>query len=388
MPEERIPFVVLSDAPNLSSGLARIARDLCFYLWGNQGALGIEVSQAGLRYNGAPFPWRVYPVHDEEEWGKKDIGTIWTWATGGTRPGILFSVWDPGRCYGTSEVDLPGCERWGYFAVDSHNVHGKISGPALDALKKYERVLAYGDWGAQVLARSLDLEEVPWLPHGLDTSVFHPRLPKSPSKMIGVVAANQRRKDFGLVFRAVDLLRKSVEGVCLWIHTDQQVTEAWSLPELGLQFDFTPETLMLTTELDDDSLAGLYSACRATIAPGLGEGFGYPIVESLACGTPCVHGPFGGGVDLVPNREWIWEMTGTWRLEGAYAQLRPAYHYIRTARALEMALRFEERMGEEAVAYCQGSVAHLDWKHLWPRWRSWFRQGIKAFREKSPEVAA
>jgi alpha-1,3-rhamnosyl/mannosyltransferase len=38
----------------------------------------------------------------------------------------------------------------------------------------------------------------------------------------------------------------------------------------------------------DDELAALYSAALATIVPSFEEGFGFPAVESMACGTPVV----------------------------------------------------------------------------------------------------
>ncbi len=40
--------------------------------------------------------------------------------------------------------------------------------------------------------------------------------------------------------------------------------------------------------ITDDDIPSLYSAARAFVFPSLGEGFGLPIVESMACGTPVV----------------------------------------------------------------------------------------------------
>lgn len=38
----------------------------------------------------------------------------------------------------------------------------------------------------------------------------------------------------------------------------------------------------------DEELAALYRAATLTAFPSLAEGFGYPLLESMACGTPCV----------------------------------------------------------------------------------------------------
>ncbi len=41
-------------------------------------------------------------------------------------------------------------------------------------------------------------------------------------------------------------------------------------------------------DVDDRDLVALYGAATLTAFPSLSEGFGYPLLESMACGTPCV----------------------------------------------------------------------------------------------------
>jgi glycosyltransferase involved in cell wall biosynthesis len=48
--------------------------------------------------------------------------------------------------------------------------------------------------------------------------------------------------------------------------------------------------------VDDATLASAYAACAFTVYPSLLEGFGLPVLESLAHGKPCVcsaHGALG-----------------------------------------------------------------------------------------------
>lgn len=379
----RVPVLVLGDGPNMQSGLARIARQLTSLLSQHSEELGIEVAQAGLRYDGSPWPWRVFPIHDEANWGRGDIGNVWEWFLGPREAGVLFSVWDPSRCFGTSEVKLRGCSRWGYFPVDSYSRQGYISGPAGVALTRYQRVLGYGAWGSRVLAKTLNKDSLPWLPHGLAEpwTLVSPG-EKAPAPMLGCVAANQPRKDFGLFFRAADLLRKKWKDLCLWIHTDRPIGEAWSIPQLASDFDFDDQgALLVSTDLDDESLVQLYSRCWVTFAPGLGEGFGYPIVESLACGTPVVHGTFGGGRELIPVEGWT-VLPKLTRLEGAYAQYRPVYDPVDVMLALDRILKsYGERETQEIQAYCQGQVKYLNWDYLWLRWKPWFARGLRELRE-------
>ncbi len=390
------PILILGDAPNLPTGLARIARDLATHL--HASSVDVEVAQLGLDYDGTPYPWRVYPVLDRENWAQNDLERVWAWHARG-RPGVLLTVWDPARCVGTAGVDFIG-SRWGYFAVDGNNPDGKIGGPAAHALRRYHRVLAYTDYGARVLKKTLGAGKVQWLPHGINSGVFQaqpiiPRLLKTstlsaiqkwdasgPELALGCVATNQARKDLSLVFELAHLL-----GARLWISTDKLVAPAWSIAELADIYDINDDRLLVTLELTDAELAYLYGACDVTIAPGLGEGFGYPIVESLACGTPVVHVDYAGGAEHTPKAFRL-EKLAVMRREGCYVIERPI---VLVGAAMDVIQKIVARLKDpdqarELRAYCTGSVAHLDWNYLWPRWRSWFQAGLDEFTHEGDPI--
>jgi glycosyltransferase involved in cell wall biosynthesis len=55
-------------------------------------------------------------------------------------------------------------------------------------------------------------------------------------------------------------------------------------------------TLRYDGPLDDDGVDAAYAACAFTVYPSLIEGFGLPVLESLAHGRPCIcsaHGALG-----------------------------------------------------------------------------------------------
>jgi len=163
-----IPFVLLGDAPDQRSGLSRIANDLATRIAAHQEAWGIDLLYLGADDRG-PLPERgIGPFF----WGEGLQGYVFEKDKPGALtkalnaalgkvsrgPMILFTVWDPARCFEIvqwAQEQGPQVQLWGYFPIDGENRHGVIGGPAAAAVRCYRRVLAYGPYGAQVLAKSV-----------------------------------------------------------------------------------------------------------------------------------------------------------------------------------------------------------------------------------------
>jgi glycosyltransferase involved in cell wall biosynthesis len=67
-----------------------------------------------------------------------------------------------------------------------------------------------------------------------------------------------------------------------------------ALDRLGLARD-----VRILGYVPSDELVALYNLASAVVFPSLHEGFGLPIVEAMACGTPVVACPAGAAVELV-----------------------------------------------------------------------------------------
>jgi len=384
---DRIPLLIVGDGPQEPTGLGRIARDVA-------GLITESDLPVDLVHVGGPIPpvwtkWAHLPLdeHDRgEDWGASYVAALWQ-SLWGRKPGVLWLIWDPGRVAAYLDAQLPA-QKWAYTAVDAPNRNGSVGGPAGVALEACDRVLAYGRWASQIIQTKR--KRVSYLPHGLTIETYHastveerawvaeqlgPYAVGANTRVIGCVATNQPRKDLGLYFQTLAELQARGHAVYGWLHTDV-LTKAWSVVQLVEDCGLAKRVTVSTRQYSDRQLALLYQACDVTIAPGLGEGFGYPIVESLAAGVPVVHGDFGGGRELVPKIEWRFPVREV-RLDGIYGQQRPLFRADDVANAIERIWRWRDAVGAETVrAYCRGAVAHLDWQSLWPRWRSWIRQGL------------
>jgi glycosyltransferase involved in cell wall biosynthesis len=379
-----IPLLVVGDGPQEPTGLGRIARDLCGLI--AKSDLGLDLVQVGGTIPPVWQDWRHLPLDpSNEDWGAEQVRQYWL-SLWGDRPGILWVIWDPSRLFAYQDLQLP-VQKWAYTAIDAVNIWGAIGGPAQEALRSFDRVLAYGRWASHAVR--LLRQEAPYLPHGLNTSAYSQEVSaeedawvtrtlgpflRSSSLLVGAVGTNQPRKDWGLYFWTLSELKKRGHNVYGWVHTDQLV-KAWAIPQLVADFSLQKQ-VTITQDLTDRQLALMYRACDVTIGMGLGEGFGYCLVESLAAGVPVVHGGSGGGAELLPRAEWRPPIREE-RLESVYGLRRPVYRATDFANAVEEVLRWREAVGERVVqAYCRGSVQHLEWSILWPRWRSWIRQGL------------
>ncbi len=382
------PILFYGDSADLQTGLARIGRDLAVHC---STLPEFRVGYLGRGGTGSrQLPFVQYNFPESSQWGEMQIARVWSDFAGEER-GVIFSVWDASRLGWFSnpyQQALPPnlyrfltskrFKRWGYFPVDSAGVAGKLTLPSCETIKGYDRVLGYGAWGAQVLSDSIG-RKVDWIPHGINLDVWQPR-DKKASRMaigskgdqpiIGCVMSNQTRKDWGLAFAIANQL----QDYRFWFHVDALVRDfRWDMRALIGDYDMDQSRLLVTMSgsMSDDELSYYYSGCDLTMLPSLGEGFGFPIVESLACGVPCIHGNYAGGVEYVPRKEWLVEPVA-WRVEGLQNCVRPVYRPEDWVDAIRAAL------SDPADAqWCREQVEHLSWKNLWPAaWKKWLLEEV------------
>lgn len=380
------PILFVSDSISATSGLGRITRDLASRVHEHLGDI-YRVGTAG--YGGAGsrrFPWPDYHFHSVENWLLPELPLVAGDFAGDDGELTVLFVWDLSRLYwvGIPETcPIPFLRRWVeelrksgkvkfhiYHAIDAEGPNGKLSARIADTMKGFDRVLDYSAFSSRITGNP------DHLPHGIDSKVFYPRDRKEAreafgkngfqglsdkSLLIGIVATNQARKNWQLGMETCKILQDRGHDVRVWCHTDV-LDRHWSIGTLIADYGLQGRVAVTTQKFTDDQMCWLYSACDVTlgIAP---EGFGFPIAESLACGTPCVCGSYGAQAEFAPKTMQV-DPVGYF-YEGAFCSKRPVHMAEKWAIRVEMV---------------KGACVHLpesiDWNGptLWPSWEKWFRE--------------
>ncbi|MCY7334535.1 MAG: glycosyltransferase family 4 protein [Pseudanabaena sp. CAN_BIN31] len=146
------------------------------------------------------------------------------------------------------------------------------------------------------------------IPYGLDAQVYKPidqaiarnllNLPLDKKLVLfgAINSTGDRRKGFHLLEPALQELSedKKLENVEVVIFGASRPSE---VPNLGFPIHY------LGRLNDDIALALLYSAADVFIAPSVQDNLPNTVMESLACGTPCIAFDIGGMSDMIEHQK-------------------------------------------------------------------------------------
>lgn len=402
-----VPLLFLGDGPDQHTGLARIGRDLALL------ASSMPEFRVGYLGRGAfgnsKLPWQMYTFDARDQWGEWRLQRAYEDLTRGMEDwskGVVMTVWDASRLlwFARPEFGLPPelerflrserFERWGYFMVDGEGVEQeRLPMEQAEVLAGYDRVLLASKWGYGLASNSPATsghKQMDWLPHpingevftrhsGLAVEIYRQALGVSKGEvLLGCVMANQARKHWPTVLEAVARYKqRSMQPVKLWLHTDTEL-RYWNIQALLVEYGL--EDCLLQNNggvLEDAALAMRYRACDLTLMFSGGEGFCYPVAESLAVGTPVVAGSYGAHAELMQNvgEELLLVPPAITYVDTVHNVRRAVYDPGLVAEAIELEVNKQrDWRGKEKLA--QG-VEHLHMMKLGVRWKKWLREGLK-----------
>ena len=149
-----------------------------------------------------------------------------------------------------------------------HRLYGKAG--LTRVLRSADAVVAVSEFTRAEIVELANVpeERIRVVPNGVD-AVFTVEGPRAPGDYVLAVATLEPRKNLA---RAVDAAREA--GVDLRV--------------VGARGWGGVEVQGWVGEVPDAELAALYRGARCVVYPSLYEGFGLPVLEAMACGTPVV----------------------------------------------------------------------------------------------------
>ncbi len=226
-----------------------------------------------------------------------------------------------------------------------------------------------------------------YVPHAVDTQVFKPmsaderalareqlQVP-ADAFVIAIVAANKDktppRKGWGEQFQAFAQFRKRHKDAVLLVHSLLQTTGGLNLMklvyDLGIQdsVQFTDQYAQVSGLYGPEEVAAVMGCADVLSNCSWGEGFGLPVLEAQACGTPVVVTDGSAGTELCGSG-WLVETQPYWHPWAESWWHAPIIKSI--SRAWEKAYknarepRVREKAREFALGYDVDTVLTQYWK--------------------------
>lgn len=339
------------------------------------------VAQAGM-LPGATLNWHGVPVYSAGSYGGYDAPAVWRYCeTLFDQPADLLITFFDAWIYSAYATGGLPCPWLAWVPVDSEPVY-----PALQrVLSACTYPVAMSQWGQQVLAQAKIHAE--YVPLGVERSVFTPEAPSGEREetrkrlgagedtfLVGFVGTNMHypeRKGIEELLLAVARFVQEHKDVpiLVYLHTNPLPADDGGIDVIGLaellgirkRVTF-PNRFSLIRGLPQEFMARLYRAFDVLVLPSHAEGFGLPIIEAQACGTPVIATDWG------PMRE----INAGYKISVLHPEFRPGPTWwakpddVHLAELLVQAWeeRGDERRRREAIAM----AAQYDWDRVYTKY--------------------
>lgn len=267
-----------------------------------------------------------------------------------------------------------------WVPIDTENVSEKI----VKVLKETPMQIAMSRHGQRELEAN-GLEPL-YAPIGYDPAIFHPEPEKAQEFreamiwpdglkademfLIGSVGLNypDDRKGFVILLQAFKEFRVKHPEARLFIHTQPcKKNEGLNYARIAQELDimdyvgWPDPTQFWLGQYTEEDLAGLYSAFDVFCLPTRGEGFGMPVVEAQACGTPAIVTRNTTGEELCRTGwlietaydDYVYTGLNTWRVQPRASEV---------VKCLEDAIGTWPYLSNNA---CPNGVELYSWPNVW-----------------------
>jgi glycosyltransferase involved in cell wall biosynthesis len=317
------------------------------------------------------------------------------WSSGSRLPSCVITLFD---VWALTNPSIDQINRIGAWVPIDHQ-------PAPPEVLKWLRKsnvlpIAMSQFGS----RMLDLEKIDhvYAPHAFDGRVFKPtptfndaagkplrgrdlmRIDDPNAFVVMMNSANKGRtpprKAWGENLLAFAIFAQNRPDAILYLHTDESaalggVNLRRLLAAVGLHEKQVRivDQYLYRMNMPQKALAALYTDADVLLATSAGEGFGVPVIEAQACGTPVIVSNFSAQPELVGDG-WVVDGQPLWDANQDSWFFTPHVHHI--VQALEDAYARERgATSEDALAFAKDyeadAVYAKHWRPIMQRLAAW-----------------
>jgi len=302
-------LLIISDDPNLTSGLGRITREISTRFLER-----FEVSVAAWHHVSVrhSFPFFIYSL---EKRGGKTGSDLLLALTDFNPEIILFisDIWDffpISRVLSEYKEKKYGIKVVGWITVDGECLHSSWA----QAFHFMDGVATFSHFGRKEIKQISNVQAEVIYP-GVDHGIFHQREMQVKTKaglafdpkntfLILSITQNTDRKNIPLLLETFSEFSKEKKDAFLFLGTDPNDPLGYDLWDMikqlgmGRQMAVAREVVPVGG-VPDKKLAFLYNLAVVFVSNSIGEGFGMPIIEAMACGIPVIATNYSSPPELL-----------------------------------------------------------------------------------------
>lgn len=195
--------------------------------------------------------------------------------------------------------------------------------------------------------------------------------------VFGMVARNQPRKNIPAFFEAFWHHSKTCPNSRILLHA-ANIDQGWRLKTLAMEYGIS-DKVFITDEgysrggngVSREDLKRLYNTMDIHVNTAWGEGFGKPIVESMACGVPNFITDYSVANELLAGKGGAAIKVAAFVTEpfthARHAYISPAH----LSSLMTMAVKSPSWV-QEAGQRAKITASRMDWKFIGPQWSALF----------------
>jgi len=295
---------------------------------------------------------------------------------------LLITHWDCFAIDYTQNLPIPTIN---YLPVDApftYNMYNNV--------RKNHKIVAFSKFGYQELLKWFNPEKIGYIPHGIDTKEWKPITEKERIKVREKMGIDENdfvictnganigeRKQLPLIIKVFKKFYKKYQDSHLIMFTNPTVgfprgydLRAYAAFNKISHRVYFPEHDPIIDPWTNQALREMYSVSDIYFTMTLGEGFGVPILESMACGTPVI-GPRNSTIsELVEGTGWVYDTNDDFIFIPVWIPTLQEYPIpsIKSAlRALEDAYNNEVKRELFSEVSREFSLEY-DWEKVIPLW--------------------